>query len=52
MKTYTRFLAYLAKFFLEWDFFRQICSENQQTTHFILNNFFFFENCAVYEIMC
>jgi len=27
------------------------CRENQNK-HFTFNNFFFFENCAVYEIMC
>ena len=51
MKNNIHFLFYLAKFSLNEKCFRQNCKENQNT-HFILSNFFFFsENRAVCEIM-
>jgi hypothetical protein len=50
MEANTRFLSYLAEFFLEWETFqKKKCRENKNT-HFVLNNFFP-ENRAVYEKM-
>ena len=39
MKTNMRFWSYLTHFFFEWDFFRQICTENQ---NILLTPEFFF----------
>ena len=30
MKTFSHILRYIAKFFLEWDMFSQICIENKK----------------------
>ena len=50
MKTNVRFWPYLAEFSLEWHVFSyENYIENQNT--YLSNNFFFFQNCAVYEIM-
>ena len=43
-------LSCLARLFKEWYSFRQKLQKNQKA-HFMFNNFFFFENCAVYDIM-
>jgi hypothetical protein len=40
----------LAEFFLEWEMLQTKVVEKIKT-HFIFNNFFFFENRTVYEIM-
>jgi len=51
MKTNIRFVSYIDKF-LEQEMFQTRFRENQNT-HFVFSNFFFFfENRAVYEIMC
>jgi hypothetical protein len=49
MKTNTRFLSYLAHFFLEWEFFQKKFVDNIKT-HIKLYLKFFSENRAVYEI--
>ena len=50
MKTNIHFW-YLAQFFLEWKFFETNVVEKLKI-HFMFSNFFFFENCAIYETMC
>jgi len=41
-QTDIHFWSYLAQFFLEWEIFqKQNCRENQNT-HFVFSNFFFF----------
>ena len=50
MKTNIHF-RYLTQFFLEWKIFRQKSCREYQNTHFMLNNFFFKKNHAIYEIM-
>ena len=39
MKTFSHLWQYLAEFFLEWEMFRQICRDHQNT-HFMCNNFY------------
>jgi len=52
MKTSTHFWSYLARFFSEWELFQAEVVEKIKT-HFVFNNlFFFYENRAVYKIMC
>jgi len=49
MKTTRHFWSYLAKF-SEWEMFQTKVLEKIKT-HFVVNNFFFFEDRAVCEIM-
>jgi len=44
------FWSYLAHFFLEWEMFQTKFVEKIKT-HILCSMTFFFENCAVYEIM-
>jgi hypothetical protein len=41
MWTYVHVWSYLAQFFLEWEYFRQSCREDQKT-RFMLNDYIFF----------
>jgi hypothetical protein len=51
MKTLSHLWQYLAKILFRWrNILDKSCRENENT-HFMFNNFFFFENRAVYEIM-
>jgi hypothetical protein len=50
MKFDIHFLSYLAQFFSELENFHTNVVEKIKT-HFMFNNYFFFENCAVHEIM-
>ena len=49
MKAFVHFL-YLAEFVFEREMFRKKSRENQNT-HFMFTNFFFFKTRVVYEIM-
>jgi hypothetical protein len=44
-------LSYIAHFFLEWEMFQKKSCRKNQNTYFLLSNFFFSENGAVYERM-
>ena len=50
MKNIERFWSYLAQFFLAWEMFQTNVVQNIKT-HILYSKAFFFENCAVYEIM-
>ena len=50
MEVYIHLWEYLAELFLEWEIFRTKYVQKIKT-HFIFNDFFF-ENRAVYKIMC
>jgi hypothetical protein len=39
-QTDIHFWSYLAQFFLQWEMFQNVCTENQNT-HFVFSNFFF-----------
>jgi len=49
METNIHFRSYLAQFFLDWKMFQTKAVEKLKT-HSMFNNFYF-ENCAVYEIV-
>jgi hypothetical protein len=48
---YLNFWSYLAQFFVKWKMFQTYAVEKNQSTYFVCNNLFFFENLVVYEIM-
>ena len=51
MKTNIHFWSYLPYFLSEWEIFSDKSCRENQNPHFVFSNFFFFENCNVYEIM-
>ena len=51
MKTTRHFWSYLAQFFWEWEMFHTNVAEKIKTHILCSVTLFFFENCAIYEIM-